>query len=114
MKNNRKTGTFWERVAGKYLEQQGYFILEYNYRCPLGEIDLIASKGEKIVFVEVKYRKSNAFGYAAEAVDQKKQTKIRKTAMYYLTKNYQTMEIDCRFDVMCMDDRHIELLENAF
>ena len=53
-------GTAYEKLAGVYLEQQGYEILEYNYRCRMGEIDIVARQGGYLVFVEVKYRADNA------------------------------------------------------
>ena len=68
-KNNRRTGTGYERKAGAYLDFLGYKIVTYNYRCRLGEIDLIARDGEYLVFVEVKYRTTSVSGYPAEAVD---------------------------------------------
>ena len=57
-KYRRKTGTVYEQAVGYYLEQQGYEILVYNYRCRFGEIDLIGKDGEYLVFCEVKYRKN--------------------------------------------------------
>ena len=75
-KNNRRTGTGYERKAGAYLESLGYKIVTYNYRCRLGEIDLIAKEGETLVFVEVKYRRDDKMGNPKEAVDRKKQKKI--------------------------------------
>ena len=57
-KNNRETGSHYERLAGAYLEQEGYEILEYNYRCKTGEIDIIAKEAGYLVFCEVKYRAS--------------------------------------------------------
>ena len=54
-------GTAYEKLAGAYLEQQGYEILEYNYRCRMGEIDIVARQGGYLVFVEVKYRAENDF-----------------------------------------------------
>ena len=58
-KNNRETGSYYERLAGAYLEQEGYEILEYNYRCKTGEIDIIAREAGYLVFCEVKYRTSD-------------------------------------------------------
>ena len=55
-KNNRKTVGNYEQAAGFYLEQHGYQILQYNYRCRIGEIDIVAKVGENLVFCEVKYR----------------------------------------------------------
>ena len=84
-KNRRKTGADYEKAAGFYLEQMGYEILQFNYRCRLGEIDLIAKDGAYYVFCEVKYRADERKGSPLEAVDARKQQKIFRTAMYYLT-----------------------------
>ena len=74
--NRRRTGARYEQTAGRYLETKGYQILEYNYRCRRGEIDIIARDQECLVFCEVKYRSGPGAGDAAEAVDAKKQRKL--------------------------------------
>lgn len=71
--NNRKIGSVYEQAAGYYLEQHGYEILQYNYRCHAGEIDIVARDGSYIVFCEVKYRKGRGTGNALDAVNEKKQ-----------------------------------------
>ena len=100
-RNNRETGSYYERMAGVYLTEKGYEILEYNYRCRLGEIDIIARDGDYLVFCEVKYR--------ADA----KQRVISKSALYYMTVN-GIDEIPCRFDVVSIEDDRIILYQNAF
>lgn len=112
--NKRKLGGEWEQKACSYLSGQGYFILTTNYNCPFGEIDIIASEKNIVAFIEVKYRKTTAFGYAAEAVTPSKQRTIRKTAMYYLTEKLHSTEVYCRFDVVCVDDNKITLIKEAF
>ena len=72
--NQREKGAYWEQKAGAYLESIGYEILEYNFRCRMGEIDIIARDGDYLVFCEVKYRAGTGKGYPAEAVDLKKTT----------------------------------------
>lgn len=72
-----------EMLAAAYLEKQGYAIVEKNFKCLLGEIDLIAKKGKRIFFVEVKTRRSDAFGLPAEAVNLMKQKKLFKIAAWY-------------------------------
>ena len=67
-KNNRETGSHYERLAGAYLEQEGYEILEYNYRCKTGEIDIIAREAGYLVFCEVKYRASDKKGHPADVL----------------------------------------------
>ena len=91
-------GTAYEKLAGAYLEQQGYEILEYNYRCRMGEIDIVARQGGYLVFVEVKLRKDDTFAAAREFVDQRKQERIRKTALFYLQSH--STQLQPRFDVV--------------
>ena len=74
--NNRKKGARKEMEAAAWLEGKGLQILERNYRCKKGEIDLIAWEKGIYVFLEVKYRKGNGCGHPAEAVDEKKQKRI--------------------------------------
>ena len=106
---NQMIGKLGEDIATKYLENKGYKILERNFRCRQGEIDIIASEGvsviyekerpEKIVFVEVKTRKSVSFGTPAEAVTEAKQKHIKAATQYYLySKDIKDTEI--RFDVI--------------
>lgn len=73
--NRRKEGAYYENLVAEYLKTQGYEILEKNYRCRIGEIDLIAKEGETLVFVEVKYRRDDKMGNPKEAVDSKKAEK---------------------------------------
>ena len=113
-KNTRSTGSCYERKAADYLKQQGLFILRYNYRCRFGEIDLIARDGEYLVFVEVKYRKTDNCGGAAEAVDHRKRHKITMAALYYMQKNNYSEWTPCRFDVLAIDAQSIQLYKNAF
>ena len=111
--NTRKTGARYEKHAGAYLEAHGYEILQYNYRCKKGEIDIVAKDGEYLVFCEVKYRAGVSGGSPAEAVDLRKQKKISGSAMYYLMENYLT-DVPCRFDVVAIQGREITLIKNAF
>ena len=114
MKNNNiEKGDFAEQVAANVLIQKGYAILETKYRTPVGEIDIIAKQNEYIVFVEVKYRKHLAHGLPREAVNQAKQRRIRKAALYYVASQCG-YEVDMRFDVIEMLREGILHLENAF
>ena len=112
-KYRRKTGTVYEQAVGYYLEQQGYEILVYNYRCRFGEIDLIGKDGEYLVFCEVKYRKNQRKGSPLDAVDKKKQQKIIQCAKYDLLE-HQAWGISCRFDVIGIDGSRLIHIENAF
>lgn len=111
--NRRKTGTVYEQAAGYYLEQQGYEILEYNYRCRRGEIDLIARDGGYLVFCEVKYRQDRRKGNPLEAVDIRKQRTIYRCAECYLAE-HRLENNPCRFDVIGVEGSRIRLIKNAF
>ena len=82
--NNRSVGAVYEQAAGYYLEQNGYELIEYNYRCRDGEIDIIAKDGDCYVFCEVKYRSGRTGGQSAGGVDQeaKKIFRVRCTIRY--------------------------------
>ena len=114
-KNKRQTGAYYEREAGCYLEQMGYEILEYNYRCRFGEIDIVAKDGEYVVFCEVKYRADGRKGNPLEAVDVRKQKVIFRCAMYYLTEHHLE-DVPCRFDVIGIQgkDGKVTYIKNAF
>ncbi len=113
-KNRRSLGSFYEQQAATFLEERGWHVLERNYRCSQGEIDLICRDKEALVFVEVKYRSDDCFGEPMEAVDGRKQGRIRKTAAVYLGKRKLPFDTPCRFDVVGIGNRGIELVENAF
>lgn len=107
---NRKTlGNFGENKAADYLKRQGYNIIERNYRCRYGEIDIIARKDRYIVFVEVKLRKNSDFAQAREFVDYHKQKRIISTALLWLsTKDF---DLQPRFDIIEIYAPHGELSE---
>ena len=112
--NKRAVGTAYEKLAGVYLEQQGYEILEYNFRCYMGEVDIVAKVREYLVFIEVKYRSNRRKGNPLEAVDHRKQRIISKVASYYcLTHGYGEVQ-PCRFDVVAIDGAEYILIKNAF
>ena len=112
-KNRRRTGTKYEKIAGEFLEKQGYRILEYNFRCRYAEIDIVAKDGEYLVFCEVKFSKTGGLSAALEAVSVPKQMRLSGAAVYYLMKNGCT-EIPCRFDVIGIAGNKISLRKNAF
>lgn len=90
-----------EIIASNYLKEKGYTIIATNYKNKIGEIDIVAKDSNYLVFVEVKARLSRAFGDPAEAVDYRKQQKIRKVAQLYLLQKKCT-EANCRFDVIAI------------
>lgn len=112
-KENKVKGGVGEAKVRYYLEKNGYKILETNFVNSYGEIDIIASKNKKIVFIEVKARSSCRFGRPCEAVTPYKQIKIRRAAEGYLIKN-KLFESDVRFDVIEVLDSEINHLEGCF
>ncbi len=80
----RKTGVEGEEIGRKYLEERGYVLIEKNYRCKWGEIDLVMKKDEELVFCEVKYRKNSKFGMPQESVGFRKQQRIMKSISCFL------------------------------
>ncbi|NLI60172.1 MAG: YraN family protein [Clostridiales bacterium] len=97
--NRKKLGSWGEEQARKYLENQGFLILDNNYRCKLGEIDLIAMDGDSLVFIEVKTRRSTAYGFPMEAVGKRKQSKYIQMASIYI-KEKAMAQVPFRFDVI--------------
>jgi putative endonuclease len=112
--NNRKLGSEYETLAAEYLRTQHYEILERNFRCRQGEIDIIARDGEYLCFVEVKYRANGEAGRAADAVNYRKQQKIVRVAEYYLMKHGLNEWTPSRFDVVAIDGTDITLFRNAY
>ena len=98
MGRNNLVGAWGEALAGEYLKKKRYRLVAMNYRCRFGEIDLIVSNKQYLVFVEVKLRKSDSFAQAREFVDSRKQDKIRITASMYLSQN--PTDLQPRFDVI--------------
>ena len=112
--NTRKTGARYELLAAVHLEKCGYHIIEKNYRCRIGEIDLVACDGAYLVFVEVKYRADASKGNPLEAVGPAKQERVRRTAAWYLMKKGISQEVPCRFDVVGILGKEIVLVADAF
>ena len=96
--DKRELGRFGEEQAAKYLRRHGYRIVEMNYSCRFGEIDIIAENAEYLVFAEVKTRKNALYGQACEYVTNSKQQKIKRAAMYYLSSHESDKQP--RFDVI--------------
>ncbi len=113
----RLLGRRWEKIAERHLTACGLSVLKRNFNGPRGEIDLIMLDDEAVVFVEVKYRASDQFGPAHEAVDRHKQERLIHTARYFLMKQPQYLEETCRFDVVSITGSRqadIEWLKSAF
>ena len=94
-------GRTGERLAAEALTRRGYCILEQNYRCRHGEIDLVAEEGQDLVFVEVKTRRGAAYGLPEEAVTARKRQKLREVASYYLDAHHCS-ERSWRIDVVAV------------
>ena len=105
--SKREFGLELEKFAAKQLALSGCEIIETNFLCKLGEIDIILKDGNVLVFVEVRFRQRSYFGGASASVDKRKQNKLIKTASYYLQSKNLTNRLACRFDVFA-----IEGLEN--
>lgn len=112
--NKRKIGAEQEERACQYLMKQGVRIMERNFRCRQGEIDIIGYEKEYLVFFEVKYRKDDSKGNASEAVGFRKQRKICRVSDYYRMIHGSPLDTQVRFDVIAIDGDRIEWIRNAF
>ncbi|MDL2289158.1 YraN family protein [Clostridia bacterium OttesenSCG-928-F22] len=114
--NKRKAGAAGEQIAVEYLKEHGYAILKCNYFTRYGEIDIIATERDTLVFVEVKTRKDAAFGAAAQAVTFKKQETMKTVAGIYIQQECEK-EMNARFDIIevyTKDTVRINHITNAF
>ena len=118
--NTKELGNSGENTAGLFLESKGYKIIAKNYRGNRKEIDIIAERGEYIIFAEVKTRSSVNFGMPSESVDIRKQRHIIMTAKLFLLKNAAYSELQPRFDIIEIyrDNRtgkdYVRHIEGAF
>lgn len=113
-RNKRKLGAKVEQMVKEYISENGMSVLEMNYRCRQGEIDIIAKDGAYYVFIEVKYRSNTNFGTPQEAVDLSKQKRICKAAQYYMYSHHLSEFTPVRFDVVAVLDKDISYFSNAF
>ena len=120
--NRQELGALGETLACSVLEEKGFRVIARNYRCKIGEIDIICVKDKLLVFCEVKCRRSFVFGIPAEAVDTKKIRHIRRVASWYLSQKMRIYrfysDFNMRFDVVEVvfvnDDYELNHVENAF
>ncbi len=112
--NKRKLGGQVEEAVSDYLLAHGFEIIERNYRCRQGEIDIIAKEGGYYVFIEVKYRSKEDYGIPAEAVGTAKQRRISKVALQYLYSHNLGEDTPVRFDVAGVFQNKITYYRNAF
>ncbi|MFZ3170439.1 MAG: YraN family protein [Carboxydocellales bacterium] len=99
--DKQTVGRIGEEKACEFLIQNSMRILERNFRCRLGELDIIAWDGDQLVFIEVRTRSSNSFAAPEETVGSRKQQKLRNLANYYLSRKFGR-ELNCRFDVVTL------------
>ena len=116
--SSQALGRQGEQIVGVFLERHGYRILARNYRCRLGEIDLIAQHDSVIAFVEVRTRRGSVFGPPELSVDRRKQQRLIRTALDYLSK-HRCGQCAFRFDVAAIevdsrDLAKLRYIENAF
>ena len=114
----RDVGILGEKLAGEFLGEKGYRILETNYRCPEGEVDIIAKDQDFLVFVEVRTKKSLEFGSPEESITPAKMRRLRAVAAYYRQHHDNLLplwRIDVVAVVLGQDNKaeRIELIENA-
>ena len=107
----RKQGDQAENKACQYLLDSGLILVEKNYNCKLGEIDLIMKDRDTLVFIEVRYRKNTNFGGAALSVTKSKQDKLVRAANHYLLKARHVPA--CRFDVVAIENTTVNWIQNA-
>ena len=119
MNLNLRKGLRFEDQARDYLLERGLLFLQSNYRCRFGEIDLIMLDRETVCFIEVKFRRSLAFGGAAVTIPRSKQLKIIKAALFYLAANKRFAHHALRFDALLIqqqaaDTSDFNWIKNAF
>lgn len=118
MQNSKQIlGQEGEKTAEKYLRKKGYRLVERNYRCPAGELDLIALDRRVIVFIEVKTRSDESFGSPLESVHRQKQKRMIRAALFFLSQ-HRLHDREARFDVIGISFSGgkplIEHIQNAF
>jgi len=111
-------GDYWENVAFEYLCDKKLIKVKRNYQCKVGEIDLIMTDNDTLVFIEVKYRKNSDWVSAIESVTKSKQRKIINAAQLFLLQNKKYNQWNCRFDVVSIQgdkqNPKINWIQNAF
>lgn len=112
-KSAKEIGTDAESIAIKFLQKNGYKIVERNYNTKFGEIDVVALDGKTVAFVEVKFRKSGAYGAPYEFVTSYKKNRLQKAAWCYI-KQRSLADMDLRFDIISITGAKVDLFKNAF
>ena len=112
--NKRKVGSEQEEIAVHFLQSKGYEIIEQNYYCRFGEIDIICKDSKYLVFVEVKYRTNMKMGAPEEAISTYKMQHIIRSAQSYLYERRYAMDTPVRFDVVVILGKEIRIIKDAF
>lgn len=115
--NSRAIGREWESEALKRLEAAGLKLLDRNYRCRAGELDLVLRDGDSVTFVEVRFRRRADFGSGAESVGHSKRRRLIAAAQHYLQRHPVLADLPCRFDVVAIGpgaNPQIEWIRDAF
>jgi len=116
--NRQETGKLGEKLAQKFLKKKSYRILETDFRCRMGEIDIVAQQKDYLVFVEVRTKSSLDFGTPEESITQSKKEKLIASALTYIS-THQNLPPLWRIDVVAIEvdqkgkSKRIELIENA-
>jgi putative endonuclease len=110
----RRLGNAGETAVAAWYESAGYHVVERNWRCRDGELDLIVRRGRAFVFCEVKSRSSDAFGAPVEAVTRAKQTRLRHLAARWLADHAGVRAMEIRFDVASVLAGQVEIVQGAF
>lgn len=111
--DKQATGQQAESAALRHLTNEGLTLVEANFACKMGEIDLIMWHADTLVFIEVRYRNDPSRGSGAESITRAKIHKIIKTAEYFLLVHPEFGQSDCRFDVVSVDNS-LDWIQNAF
>ncbi|ARU90768.1 YraN family protein [Pseudomonas sp. M30-35] len=117
--SSQSSGNAAEAIARQHLEKNGLRLIAKNWRCRLGELDLVMLDIDTVVFVEVRYRRHKAWGGAAESVDTRKRNKLTQAAMSFLQQESRWNQHPCRFDVVAIsadskDKLQLNWIKNAF
>lgn len=112
--NKRQIGFDNEHEAVLFLQNSGYRVIETNFYCKAGEIDIIAEDDGYLCFIVVKYRESETNGFPEEAVDYRKAKKITRSALVYMTMRGIPEDHPSRFDVVAILGKDISVIKNAF
>jgi len=109
----RALGSHGENLVARWYENRGLSVVDRNWRCREGEIDLVVSGSRLVIFCEVKTRSSDAYGSPASAVTAAKQSRLRRLAILWM-RDHRTGPVSIRFDVACVLRGEVSVIESAF